>query len=181
MTRRCGTSHFLLWMTRTVQLSPRSSPRKRGPSTKGADSSVVQNWIPAFAGMNGGVPVISSLQRLNFAYGFSAPHGTCLRIARLPCPASRAFARAFAFASPEGGGAPERRRQHGAPLRRRPACPCEGRRAFRRSTAAIFDTASALLGLDRRLASHVIRAALALPFIQARPAIEGSPLIGCGR
>ena len=66
-------------------------------------------------------------------------------------------------------------------LTKAPACRVTGTRASRRSTAAIFYTASALLGLDRRLASHVIRAALALPFIQTRPAIEGSPLIGCGR
>jgi hypothetical protein len=70
---------------------------------------------------------------------------------------------------------------HTGHLTKAPACRVTGTRASRRSTAAIFYTASALLGLDRRLASHVIRAALALPFIQTRPAIEGSPLIGCGR
>jgi hypothetical protein len=31
-----------------------------------------------------------------------------------------------------------------------PACRATGTRAFRRSTAAIFDAATALLGLDRR-------------------------------
>jgi len=61
------------------------------------------------------------------------------------------------------------------------ACRVTGRRALRRSTVAICYEASVLLGLDRRLSPHAIRAALAPPFIQTRPAIEGSPLIGCGR
>jgi hypothetical protein len=56
-----------------------------------------------------------------------------------------------------------------------------GTHAFRRSTAAIFYAVTVLLGLDRRLAPHVIRAAFALPFIQTRPAIEGGSLIGSGR
>src|ERR1700755_3185387 len=66
-------------------------------------------------------------------------------------------------------------------MRRRPPAVANGRRAFRRSTAAICDAATALLGLDRRLSPHVIRAAFAPPFIQTRPAIEGRPLIGVGQ
>ena len=48
----------------------------------------------------------------------------------------RAFARAF-FASPEGGGAPIGA-THIGHLRGCPACRVTGRRAFRRSTAAIL-------------------------------------------
>ncbi len=56
-----------------------------------------------------------------------------------------------------------------------------GRRASGAPPVAIFDEATALLGLDRRLSPHVIRAALAPPFIQTDvAAIEGRPLIGCG-
>jgi hypothetical protein len=81
---------------------------------------------------------------------------------------------------PEGGGAPSGASIIGAPLAKGPRPPL-GRRAFRRSTAAICYAATALLGLDRRLSPHVIRAALAPPFIQTRPAIEGRPLIGVGQ
>jgi len=96
----------------------------------------------------------------------------------IPVSASRAFARPSCL--PWGRRSAFRRRNMGHLLRRAPPA-LAGRRAFRRSTAAIFYAATALLGLDRRLSPHVIRAALAPPFIQTRPAIEGRPLIGVGQ
>src|SRR4051794_35865515 len=50
------------------------------------------------------------------------------------------------------------------------ACRVTGRRALRRSTVAIFDEATGLLPSDRGIfTTHVIQAALALPFIRCCP------------
>src|ERR1041385_6812816 len=70
---------------------------------------------------------------------------------------------------PLGHEGAERRNGAGGHLVRRRVLLRSSTRASRRSTAAIFYTAPCLLSPDRRLASHVIRAALALPFIRCCP------------
>jgi hypothetical protein len=85
------------------------------------------------------------------------------------CLSSRALC-SVRSASPEGGGAPERRKYNWGTFAKAPARPCEGTRAFRRSTAAICYAATVLLSSDRGIfTTHVIQAALALPFIRRCP------------
>jgi hypothetical protein len=59
------------------------------------------------------------------------------RIVSPSCPVS-GLSPGLLVASPEGGGAPEWRKSFTGHLMKAPACRVTGRRAFRRSTAAIF-------------------------------------------
>ena len=70
----------------------------------------------------------------------------------------------------------------GAPLRRRPARPCEGRRAFRRSTVAIYCEATVRDSIGPAgFSPTMLQGAFAPAFTRPRPATEGGPLIGDGR
>ena len=59
-----------------------------------------------------------------------------------------------------------------------PPALATGRRAFRRSTAAIFDTITVLLGRTGGLAPHVIQAAFAPPFIRRVQPLKAAPSSG---
>jgi hypothetical protein len=67
----------------------------------------------------------------------------------------------------EGGERRLRRIVSRGTSKKAPACRVTGRRAFRRSTVAIFDEATGLRRWTGGPHPHVIQAALALPFIRS--------------
>jgi len=95
-------------------------------------------------GLNGfGLNALTRLApSLSNARTLPAPRGMCPQTVSPPCPVSGLSPGPW---PPEGGGAPVRRRTSGHLWEGAPPAAVSDRRAFRRSTAAIFGTITALL------------------------------------